>query len=168
MKTCRGYWRQKSDFYLHGCYTCHTSLVHCRPNQSHSSTYTQAHKMEVKLTAGVVVRIIDKEKREGQWPVQGQARLRRWVNGWRKLNPERRKGSKAVATFQDKLLMPTPFWPRNVLTIMEVSKTGEEWKWEEFYCRRYIYISFLKSMMTDRVASYQGKDLLTTRAENYI
>ena len=29
--------------------------VHCRPNQSHSSTYTQAHKMEVKLTAGVVV-----------------------------------------------------------------------------------------------------------------
>ena len=40
--------------------------VHCRPNQSQSSTYTQAHKMEVKLTAGVVVRMIDKEKREGQ------------------------------------------------------------------------------------------------------
>ena len=38
----------------------------CRPNQSQSSTYTQAHKMEVKLTAGVVVRMIDKEKREGQ------------------------------------------------------------------------------------------------------
>ena len=35
--------------------------VHCRPNQSQSSTYTQAHKMEVKLTAGVVVRMIDKE-----------------------------------------------------------------------------------------------------------
>ena len=28
--------------------------------------------MEVKLTAGAVVRMIDKEKREGQWPVQGQ------------------------------------------------------------------------------------------------
>ena len=37
--------------------------------------------MEVKLTAGVVVRMIDKEKREGQWPVQGQARLRRWSTG---------------------------------------------------------------------------------------
>ena len=25
--------------------------------------------------------MIDKEKREGQWPVQGQARLRRWSMG---------------------------------------------------------------------------------------
>ena len=37
--------------------------------------------MEVKLAAGVVVRMIDKEKREGEWPVQGQARLRRWSTG---------------------------------------------------------------------------------------
>ena len=37
--------------------------------------------MEVKLTAGVVVWMIDKEKREGQWPVQGQARLRSWSMG---------------------------------------------------------------------------------------
>ena len=37
--------------------------------------------MEVKLMAGVVVRMIDKEKREEQWPVQGQARLRRWSVG---------------------------------------------------------------------------------------
>ena len=44
----------------------HLLKVHCRPNQSQSSTYTQAHKMEVKLTAGVVVRMIDKEKREGE------------------------------------------------------------------------------------------------------
>ena len=44
----------------------HQLKVHCRPNQSQSLTYTQAHKMEVKLTTGVVVRMIDKEKREGQ------------------------------------------------------------------------------------------------------
>ena len=31
--------------------------------------------MEVKLTDGVVVRMIDKEKKEGQRPEQGQARL---------------------------------------------------------------------------------------------
>ena len=55
--------------------------VHCRSYQLRSSTDTQAHKTEVKLTAGVVVRMIDKEKKEGQWPVQGQARLRRWSTG---------------------------------------------------------------------------------------
>ena len=33
----------------------HQLKVHCRPNQSQSSTYTQAHKMEVKLMAGVVI-----------------------------------------------------------------------------------------------------------------
>ena len=37
--------------------------------------------MEVKLSAGVVDRIIDEEEREGQWPVQGQAWLRRWSIG---------------------------------------------------------------------------------------
>ena len=37
--------------------------------------------MEVKLTAGVVVRMVDKEKREGQWSVEGHARLRRWSMG---------------------------------------------------------------------------------------
>ena len=44
----------------------HQLKVQCRPNQLQSQTCTQAHKMEVKLTAGVVVRMIDKEKREGQ------------------------------------------------------------------------------------------------------
>ena len=39
---------------------------YCRPNQSHSSTYAQTQKVEVKLTAGVVLRMSDKEKREGQ------------------------------------------------------------------------------------------------------
>ena len=38
--------------------------VHFRPNQSHSSTYTQSDKMSVNLTAGIVVRIIDKKERE--------------------------------------------------------------------------------------------------------
>ena len=47
----------------------HELKVHCRPNQSQSSTYMQAHKMEVKLTAGVVVRMIDKGQRVAQ-PVQ--------------------------------------------------------------------------------------------------
>jgi len=79
-----------------------------------------------------------------------------------KLNPKRRKGSKAVATFQDKLLMTMPFWPRNVLTIMEESKRGKNENEKNAIAED---ISFLKSMMTDRVASYQGKDLLTTRAE---
>ena len=37
--------------------------------------------MEKKVTAGVVVRMIDKEKRKGQRPVQGQARLRMWSMG---------------------------------------------------------------------------------------
>ena len=44
----------------------HQLKVHCKPNQSQTPTYTQAHKMEVKLTTGVVVRMIDKKKREGQ------------------------------------------------------------------------------------------------------
>ena len=78
-----------------------------------------------------------------------------------KLNPERRKGSKAVATFQDKLLMTMPFWPRNVLTIIEESKRGKNENEKNAIAED---ISFLKSMMTDRVASYQGQDLLT-RAE---
>ena len=37
--------------------------------------------MEVKLTAGADIRMLDKEKREGQSPVQGQARLHRWSTG---------------------------------------------------------------------------------------
>ena len=37
--------------------------------------------MEVKVMAGVVVRMIDKEKREGQRPLQGQVRLCRWSMG---------------------------------------------------------------------------------------
>ena len=41
----------------------------------------QAHKMEVNLTAGVVVRIIDKEKREGgdQWEARHGYVSGQWV-----------------------------------------------------------------------------------------
>ena len=76
-KQLHNVWRQnmqrilrtkKSNFYLYGCYTCHTSwsmhIAQCRPNQPHFSTNTcRSIWCKLKLTTGVIVWIIDKEKR---------------------------------------------------------------------------------------------------------
>ena len=67
VKTCRGLLKTKKRFlFAWLLHLSHQLKVRCRPNQSHASTYTQAHKMEVKLTAGVVVRMIDKERDSDQ------------------------------------------------------------------------------------------------------
>ena len=80
----------------------------------------------------------------------------------RKLNPERRSDNPKMKLFQEKLQNTMPFWHRDVEKRMEGSKNGKN-EVEKIAIDEDI--AFLKSMMTDRVASYCSQDKVTLKLE---
>ena len=79
-----------------------------------------------------------------------------------KLNPERRMDSVKVKEFQEKLSMTMPFWPRDVMKQMEDSKKRKS-SYETVAIE--VDMTFLSSMMTDRVALYEGNYIKTSNYE---
>ena len=74
----------------------------------------------------------------------------------------KRTGNPRIAAFQSKLEKTMPFWPRDVESLMDDSKKGENDVEKEAIEED---LSFLRSMMTDRKASYATKDNVVSKLE---
>ena len=80
----------------------------------------------------------------------------------RKVLVKKRTDNPRISKFQDKLGKTMPFWPKAVETLMEESKKGKK-DVEKIAIAEDI--AFLKSMMTDRLASYTTVDNTTSKLE---
>ena len=72
---------------MHGCYTCHNATpVELCTNVDlieHTHQHTHAGSQKVNLTAGVGVRIIGKEEKEGAVTSARPGTVTKVVNRWR-------------------------------------------------------------------------------------
>lgn len=78
-----------------------------------------------------------------------------------KLSMDKRKENERIEKFQDMMKSTMPLWPRDALKRMEETKKGLNDKEKESI---EYDIKFLKSMMSDRIASFHGKDENTAKS----